>query len=72
MIFETRVQAAFAVLMLTGRVAPCLLKRHNVGSQSINYSHIMIETKDLIRFSKNDKILPGRAVTKKPSILLYK
>ncbi|MCI5211271.1 MAG: hypothetical protein D3910_21365, partial [Candidatus Electrothrix sp. ATG2] len=49
--FETRVQAAFIVLMLSGRVAPCLSSLP-VRKLKLQGTYVGFETDDFIAFAK--------------------
>ena len=49
--FETRIQAAFTVLMLTGRISPCL-PPHPITKLKLQGSYAGFNTDDFIVFSK--------------------
>ena len=49
--FETRVQAAFAVLMLTGRIAPCL-PPFPITKIKLQARYTGVQTDDFIVFAK--------------------
>ena len=55
--FETRIQAAFTVLMLTGRIAPCL-PPYPITKLKLQGSYAGFNTDDFIVFSKQPNSKP--------------
>lgn len=53
-IFETRVQAAFVALMLSGGVCPCLPYPWPIAKVALQARHLDYETDDAVAFARND------------------